>query len=50
MNQYSIISKGAVPSLRQLDFDVSLRKPAFEWRFFHQGILVYKVALKLVFF
>ena len=50
VSQCSIISKGAVPWLRQLDFDVRLRKSAFEWMSFHQGIVVDKVALKLVFF
>jgi len=46
----SIISKGAVPRLSPLDFDVRLRRPAFDWRSFHQGIVVCKVAMKLVFF
>ena len=50
VSQCSIFSKGAVPWLRQLDFDVRLRKSAFEWMSFHQGIVVDKVALKLVFF
>ena len=50
VSQCSIISKVAVPWLRQLEFDVRLRKPAFDWRSFHQGIVVYNVALKLVFF
>ena len=45
----SIICKGAVPLLRQLDFDVRLRRPAFDWRSFHQGIILGKVALKLRF-
>ena len=31
------------------NFDVRMRRPAFDWRSFHQGILVDKTALKLGF-
>jgi len=49
VSQCSIISKATVPWLRQLEFDVRLRRPAFDWRSFHQGIIVDNVALKLGF-
>jgi len=49
ISQCNIISKGAAPWFRQVDFDVRLRLPAFEWRSFHQVIAVDKVVMKLGF-
>jgi hypothetical protein len=40
---------GAVPWLRQLDFDIRLRSSAFDWRSVHQGIVVDNLAIKLGF-
>ena len=49
VSQFSIISKGAVPWLRQLDFDVRLRRSAFDRGSVHQGILLDKITLNLGF-
>jgi hypothetical protein len=49
ISQCSIICKATVPWLRQMDFDIRLRKPTFDWSSVHQGIVVGKLAMKLGF-